>query len=105
MDGYSREVFAYIVTALIFGQQVGRYLSELIELRGKPSSIVCNNRPEYTSKAMFFWSQETGFYAACDLCKTDSIIWKSNRPIGTNLGVYWSNKNRQIFSSNPQAIS
>lgn len=39
---------------------MGRYLSELIELRGKPGSIVCDNGPEYTSKAMFFWSQETG---------------------------------------------
>lgn len=60
VDDYSREVIGQLVSVSISGLQVGCYLSELIELRGKPSSIVCDNGPEYTSKAMFFWSQEEG---------------------------------------------
>lgn len=60
VDGDSRELVGQLVSVSISGQQVGRYLSELIESRGKPNSIVCDNGPEYTSKAMFFWSQETG---------------------------------------------
>ena len=32
----------------------------LIDLHGRPSAIRCDNGPELTSKAMFFWSQRTG---------------------------------------------
>lgn len=60
VDDYSRELVGQLVSTSISGNQVGRYLSQLIELRDKPCSIVCDNGPEYTSKAMFFWSQETG---------------------------------------------
>ena len=40
------------------GQRVARYLSQLIETRGRPQSIVCDNGTEFTCKAMYFWSQE-----------------------------------------------
>lgn len=58
VDDCSHEPIGQLVSVSISGLQVGRYLSELIELRGKPDSIVCDNGPEYTSKAMFFWSEE-----------------------------------------------
>ncbi|RZF87919.1 DDE domain-containing protein [Pseudoalteromonas sp. CO325X] len=41
------------------GKQVARFLSEMIETRGAPNSIVCDNGTKFTSKAMFFWSKET----------------------------------------------
>ena len=44
----------------ISGRQVGRFLSELIDTRGKPVQVVCDNGTEFTSKAMFFWQQQTG---------------------------------------------
>jgi putative transposase len=44
----------------ITGNQVARFLDALEEVRGLPKSIVCDNGTEYTSKAMFFWSKETG---------------------------------------------
>ena len=34
-------------------------MDQAIESRGKPATIVCDNGTEFTSKAMFFWSQAT----------------------------------------------
>lgn len=60
VDDYSREMVGQLVQVSISGRQVARYLSLLIEQRGKPGKIVCDNGTEFTSKAMFFWSKETG---------------------------------------------
>ena len=58
VDDYSRELVGQLVSTSISGLQVSRYLNQLIEQRGRPSKIVCDNGPEFTSKAMFFWSKE-----------------------------------------------
>jgi len=34
-----------------------RYLEHVCEQRGQPAITVCDNGPELTSKAMFFWTQ------------------------------------------------
>lgn len=39
---------------------MARYLDQLCELRGLPRTLVTDNGPEFTSKALFFWSRETG---------------------------------------------
>lgn len=57
VDDFSREVIGQLVSVSISGNQVARFLSQLIETRGKPVSIVCDNGTEFTSKAMFFWSK------------------------------------------------
>lgn len=59
VDDYSRVCVGQLVDFSISGGRMARYLSELIECRGKPKRIVMDNGPEMTSKAMFFWSQET----------------------------------------------
>lgn len=59
VDDYSREMVGQLVSVSISGRQVARFLSQLIETRTKPCSIVCDNGTEFTSKAMFFWSKET----------------------------------------------
>lgn len=59
VDDYTREMVGQLVSVSISGQQVARFLDQLIELRGKPQSIVCDNGSEFTSKAMFFWSKAT----------------------------------------------
>ncbi len=60
VDDYSRECVGQVVDTSISGQRVTRYLDELAERRGLPKIIVCDNGPEFTSKALFFWSRETG---------------------------------------------
>ena len=59
VDDYSREMVGQLVSTSISGQQVARFLNQLFEQRAKPSKIVCDNGTEFTSKAMFFWSQES----------------------------------------------
>lgn len=59
VDDYSREMVGQLVSTSINGRQVARFLNQLIEERGKPIKVICDNGTEFTSKAMFFWSQET----------------------------------------------
>ncbi len=59
VDDYSREMVGQLVSASISGRQVARFLNFLIEQRGKPNKITCDNGTEFTSKAMFFWAKET----------------------------------------------
>lgn len=58
VDDYSREMVGQLVSVSIGGHQVSRFLTQLLATRGKPIHIVCDNGPEFTSKAMFFWSKE-----------------------------------------------
>ena len=60
VDDYSREMVGQLVSVSITGKQVARFLDELRESRSLPKSIVCDNGTEFTSKAMFFWSRESG---------------------------------------------
>ena len=60
VDDFSREMIGQLVSVSISGQQVARFLNELVEQRGKPKNLVCDNGPEFTSKAMFFWSEDSG---------------------------------------------
>jgi len=60
VDDYSRTCVGQLVDTSISGLRVTRCLDELASARGLPGSIVMDNGPELTSKAMFFWSQRTG---------------------------------------------
>jgi putative transposase len=60
VDDFSREMVGQLVSVSITGAQVARFLSEQFESRDKPQKIICDNGTEFTSKAMFFWSRESG---------------------------------------------
>jgi putative transposase len=60
VDDFSREMVGQLVSVSISGRQVARFLDPLCEARGRPNKIVCDNGTEFTSKAMFFWRQESG---------------------------------------------
>ena len=60
VDDFSREMVGQLVSVSITGSQVARFLNQLFEDRNKPRKIVCDNGTEFTSKAMFFWSRESG---------------------------------------------
>ena len=59
VDDYSRECVGQVVDVSISGLQVARCLDELAVSRGLPRTIVCDNGPEFTGKAMFLWSQRS----------------------------------------------
>lgn len=58
IDDYSRELIGQLAAFSITGKQTARFLSQLVEERGKPKGITCDNGTEFTSKAMFFWAKE-----------------------------------------------
>jgi putative transposase len=60
VDDYTREYVGHIVDVSISGERLARYLDELAALRRLPKTLVCDNGPELTGKAMFFWSQRRG---------------------------------------------
>ena len=60
IDDYSREVIGQLTQFSINGNQVARFLNQLIELRSKPDQVICDNGTEFTSKAMYFWQQQSG---------------------------------------------
>jgi len=64
VDDYSRECIGQIVDVSLSGQRLSRYLDELLTRRSTPNSIVMDNGPELTSKAMFLWSQRTNVVSA-----------------------------------------
>lgn len=60
VDDHSRECVGQLTDTSISGVRLARYLDELASRRGLPDVLVCDNGPEFTSKAMFFWARERG---------------------------------------------
>jgi putative transposase len=59
VDDYSRVCVGQLVDVSISGARMARSLDQLSEVRGLPGTLVMDNGPEMTSKAMFFWGQQT----------------------------------------------
>jgi len=57
VDDFSRECVLQVVDFSISGQRLARELDQLAEHRPLPMTIACDNGPELTSKALFFWSR------------------------------------------------
>lgn len=55
VDDFTRECVGQLADASISGRRMVRFMEELDR---KPKTIVCDNGPELTSKAMFCWSQD-----------------------------------------------
>ena len=60
VDVFSREAVAMDVAQSITGERVVRVLDQLVEHRGKPSVIVVDNGPEFTSRALDTWAYGQG---------------------------------------------
>ena len=60
IDDFSRQCVGQIVDTSISGARLARYLDELSSIRPLPRTLVLDNGPEFTSKAMFFWARRSG---------------------------------------------
>ena len=60
MDDFSRECLACEVDSSLPGERVVRVLDRLVDLRGKPGSIVLDNGPEFVGRAMDRWAYGHG---------------------------------------------
>lgn len=57
VDDFTRECVLQVVDFSISGERVARAFDHLAQSRPLPSTLVCDNGPEFTSKAMFFWAR------------------------------------------------
>ncbi|MGP9517207.1 MULTISPECIES: DDE-type integrase/transposase/recombinase, partial [unclassified Psychrobacter] len=57
IDDYNREALTVEVDFSLPAQRVIRSLNQLIEYRGKPVQIRCDNGPEYISNALKDWAE------------------------------------------------
>jgi putative transposase len=60
VDDHSREMVGQLTSISISGCQIVRFLNRMIEQRGKPDQIICDNGIEFSSKAMFFSQNHSG---------------------------------------------
>lgn len=60
VDCFTRESPALLVHTSIGSQMITRLLDRLIEERGKPEAIRCDNGPEFTSRHLLAWCGERG---------------------------------------------
>jgi len=58
LDDYNREGLAIEVDYSLPSERVIRALDQVIEWRGKPAAIRCDNGPEYISQKLMSWSQD-----------------------------------------------
>src|SRR5690606_19311675 len=56
VDDYTRESLALEVDTSFTGGRIARELNRLIAKRSKPDLVICDNGPEFTSKALDQWA-------------------------------------------------
>ena len=60
IDDYNREGLSMEVDLSLPAERVIRALDQIIEWRGKPRAIRCDNGPEYVSAALSRWAERHG---------------------------------------------
>jgi putative transposase len=60
IDDYNREGLCIEVDFSLPAERVIRVLDQLIEWRGKPQALRCDNGPEYVSAALTTWAEQRG---------------------------------------------
>jgi putative transposase len=60
VDSFTRECPVIEVATGISGQAVTRALDRVIEQRGRPKSLRCDNGPEFTSRHLLSWCEDKG---------------------------------------------
>jgi transposase InsO family protein len=60
IDDFNREALAIAVDYLLPSVRVVRALDQVIGRRGKPSTILCDNGPEYINSVTTDWARERG---------------------------------------------
>ena len=58
VDNYTRECLAIEVDSCLSSQRVTRVLERVMEQRGRPGTVRCDNGPEFTSRHFLAWCEE-----------------------------------------------
>ena len=60
IDDFTRECLALVADTSLSGERVARELDRIVRVYGRPATIVSDNGPELTSRAMLDWQNGTG---------------------------------------------
>lgn len=86
LDDFNREGLAMEVDISLPATRVIRSLDQIIEWRGKPDSIRCDNGPEYISGAVQAWAEQRGIallYIQPGNPQQNAYIERYNRTVRT----------------------
>jgi len=84
IDGYNREGLGIEVDLSLPGARVVRSLEQIIQWRGKPEAIRCDNGPEYISQILVEWAnkqQITLMYIQPDKPTQNAYAERYNRTV------------------------
>jgi putative transposase len=92
IDDYNREGLAIEVDFSLPAERVVRTLNQIIEWRGRPTMIRCDNGPEYISTTLQLWAEQRGIridYIQPGKPQQNAYIERYNRTVGYDwLGHY-----------------
>jgi putative transposase len=91
IDGYNREGQGIEVDLSLPSERVVRALDQIIEWRGKPTQIRCDNRPEYISSTLAVWAQKHGITLVLSSPAIRSRMRISNATIALFVMTGWPN--------------
>ena len=76
IDDYNREGLSIDVDLSLPSERVIRSLENIIEWRGKPAAIRCDNGPEYIVQAIIDWVQQHRITLLCQCRFEMSALWR-----------------------------
>lgn len=100
IDDYNREGLGIEVDLSLPSARVIRSLEQIIEWRGKPAAIRCDNGPEYVSGALINWAKSQGIrldYIQPGRPQQNAYVERYNRTVRTD----WLNQ--YLFESIAEA--
>ena len=100
IDDYNREGLGIEVDLSLPSARVIRNLEQIIEWRGKPATIRCDNGPEYVSGALINWAKSQGIrldYIQPGKPQQNAYVERYNRTVRTD----WLNQ--YLFESIAEA--
>lgn len=65
IDDFNREGLGIEVDFLLPAERVTRALDQIMEWRGKPKALRCDNGPEYIGEVLSSWAQRQGIRVVC----------------------------------------
>ena len=60
VDSYTRECLAIEVDSSLSSRRITRVLEWIIQQRGRPETLRCDNGPEFTSRHLLSWCEDNG---------------------------------------------
>ena len=80
LDDFNREGLGIEVDLSLPSERVIRALEQIIEWRGKPHALRCDNGPEYISHVLRRWADKQGITPAMKLANATNLQLSTLKP-------------------------